>query len=500
MNSELFFIFEMANNHMGDVSHGIRIINELKEATRGFNFKFAIKLQYRNIPDFIHPDYRSRTDLKFIKRFSETALSWDDYKKIKDAIVNAGFTTMCTPWDEASVDKIIEHGYDYLKVPSCYLTDWPLGEKIAQFNLPLVISTAGEPLDEIDRVVSFYLHRKKTISIMHCVGEYPTPLKNLQLNQIDLLKKRYVNLPIGYSTHEDPDQIEAIKLAISKGATLFEKHVGVETDNYKLNAYSANPRQIKNWLQSAQTALEMCGIVGKRYHFSDIEKKTLGDLHRAVFAKTAIKQGDRIQLSDIFLSIPGTEGQLVANDMSKYASFHAKKDYIAKEPILWSEVEYDDQRLIVYSLVKEIKQVLHDSGTVIPGQLHLELSHHYGLSKFREFGSSTITVINRGYCKRVIVMLPGQKHPEQWHNLKDETYHLLHGEIDLTLNGELKKYVKNDVVIIPIKVRHGFIATKGSVIEEISSAYDQSDSHYTDSSITENNHRKTFITNWLELE
>ena len=45
MNSELFFIFEMANNHMGDVSHGIRIINELKEATRGFNFKFAIKLQ-----------------------------------------------------------------------------------------------------------------------------------------------------------------------------------------------------------------------------------------------------------------------------------------------------------------------------------------------------------------------------------------------------------------------------------------------------------------------
>src|SRR5438105_14771616 len=70
------FIFEMANNHMGSVEHGLRIITAMREASRGFPFAFAVKLQYRDIDTFIHPDYRERFDLKFVKRFSETRLSW----------------------------------------------------------------------------------------------------------------------------------------------------------------------------------------------------------------------------------------------------------------------------------------------------------------------------------------------------------------------------------------------------------------------------------------
>jgi sialic acid synthase SpsE len=82
----------------------------------------------------------------------------------------------------------VEHGFDYLKVASCSLTDWPLAEKIAATSLPLILSTAGEPFEEIDRIVSFYQHREKRIALMHCVGEYPTAEANLQLNQIDLLR------------------------------------------------------------------------------------------------------------------------------------------------------------------------------------------------------------------------------------------------------------------------------------------------------------------------
>src|ERR1700685_3409454 len=129
----------MANNHMGDVDHGKRIIRELKEACSGFDFRFAVKLQYRQLPDLIHPDFRGRTDLKFIKRFTETVLSWDDYRRLKDAIVEQGFLSICTPFDENSVDKVIEHGFDYLKVASCSLTDWPLAEKIATTSLPLIL-------------------------------------------------------------------------------------------------------------------------------------------------------------------------------------------------------------------------------------------------------------------------------------------------------------------------------------------------------------------------
>jgi sialic acid synthase SpsE len=177
MASPYLFIFEMANNHMGDVVHGERIVRELRSVCSDFDFRFAVKLQYRDLPNLIHPTFRHRTDLKFIKRFSETALTWEQYKRLKDTIVENGFIPICTPFDEVSVDKIVEHGFDYLKVASCSLTDWPLAEKIGSTKLPIILSTAGEDFEDIDRVVSFYQHRDKKVSILHCVGEYPTPVK-----------------------------------------------------------------------------------------------------------------------------------------------------------------------------------------------------------------------------------------------------------------------------------------------------------------------------------
>src|SRR6266699_1440555 len=153
------FIFEMANNHMGSVAHGCNIVAALQDACEGFPFHFAVKLQYRDVGTCIHPDYKNRYDLKFVKRFSETRLSWEEYKQLKDAIDGAGFTSICTPWDEISVDRIEEHGFDFIKVPSCYLTDWPLLERIAKSDKPIIGSSAGADLESIDKVVSFFRHR-----------------------------------------------------------------------------------------------------------------------------------------------------------------------------------------------------------------------------------------------------------------------------------------------------------------------------------------------------
>jgi hypothetical protein len=68
------FILELANNHMGDLQHGLRIIRDCHEAARPFRaeFRVAFKLQYRHLESFIHLDYAGRSDLKYVKRFSET--------------------------------------------------------------------------------------------------------------------------------------------------------------------------------------------------------------------------------------------------------------------------------------------------------------------------------------------------------------------------------------------------------------------------------------------
>jgi sialic acid synthase SpsE/mannose-6-phosphate isomerase-like protein (cupin superfamily) len=474
------FILEMANNHMGSVEHGIRIVKEMAEAVKGLEGRFGIKLQYRHIESFIHPDYAKRTDLKFVKRFSETALSWDQFKQLKDAIVDNGFLSVCTPWDEVSVEKIAEHGFDVIKVPSCYLTDWPLLEAMGKTTMPVVISVAGESLLEIDRVVAFFVHRKRDLAIMHCVGEYPTPPENYQLNQIDLLRKRYKLITVGYSTHEPPEEMEAVKIAVAKGAMLFEKHVGVPTDKAPLNAYSANPAQVRRWAQSAQAALVMCGVKDERYKFSEKELTTLGDLKRGVFAKTDLPAGKVITTKDVFLAIPSQAGQLVANNLSKYCDYKLTEAVPAKAPVLAAKVSGKDRRVTV------------------PGQLDLEISHHYGIERFPEFGSMVITVVNRTYCKRLILLVPKQTHPEQWHEIKDETYHILYGEIDVHLDGKLQKLKKNDVLNIPINVRHELYTLKGAIIEEISSVYEPGDSYYTDRTINENPNRKTLVSHWID--
>lgn len=483
---------------MGDTAHGVRIIRELREACKGFDFRLAVKLQYRNLPELIHPKYRKRSDLKFVKRFTETALSWEDYRLLKDAIVENGFISICTPFDEVSVDMVVEHGFDYLKVASCSLTDWPLAEKIATTRLPLILSTAGAPLEDVDRIVSFHQHRDKRLSLMHCVGEYPTPNERLQLSQIDVLRRRYSNVDVGYSTHEAPEQLDAVKMAIAKGATLFEKHVGVGTSHYPLNAYSASPAHVRLWLEAARTAVEMNGVEGKRHEFSASEQKALGDLKRAVFATTAIEAGRILQNTDICLALPSREGQLTASDLSKYTEYRTLRPLAPGDAILQEDVSATDTRSLVHGIIRDVKALLKTSAAVVPAQLELEISHHYGLERFREAGAAMITVINREYCKRLLLLLPGQWHPEHWHRAKDETFHILYGEIELVLEGKKRTCVTNDVIVIARGAKHEFRSATGAVIEEVSSTHARNDSGYTDPAIAMNAQRKTYVTNWMD--
>ena len=92
------FVFDMANNHMGDVEHGMRIIRELHSATAEFDFPCAVKFQYRDLDTFIHPEYKSSFEFKYVKRFQETRLSDDELLQLKQEVDKLGFVSVCTPF------------------------------------------------------------------------------------------------------------------------------------------------------------------------------------------------------------------------------------------------------------------------------------------------------------------------------------------------------------------------------------------------------------------
>jgi sialic acid synthase SpsE/mannose-6-phosphate isomerase-like protein (cupin superfamily) len=409
-----------------------------------------------------------------------------------------GFTAICTAFDQESVDLIEEHDFDIIKIASCSFTDWPLLERIACSDKPIIASTAGIPLQDIDKVVSFFEHRKKDFALMHCVAQYPTPDSALQLNQIDLLKSRYPQIRIGYSTHESPDETDSVKVAIGKGVTLFEKHVGLPATGIGLNDYSANLEQARRWLESAQTAFEMCGVSNRRAEFSKAELSSLRSLQRGLFAKQAFRKGERIPHNAVFAAIPTLEGHVTANDLSKYTELVAKEDIEAYEPLLTSNTSARNVRDDVYKIVQDVKQLLLKSGVTIPSQVDLEVSHHYGIDRFSEFGLTMLTVVNRAYCKKLIVLLPGQKHPTQYHEQKEETFHILYGEVDVELNGTARRLRTGETVTVEKKVHHFFGSETGAVIEEISSTHHADDSFYIDPVIAHNENRKTLLTYWFD--
>jgi len=497
LSDKPLFILEMANNHMGDVEHGVKIIREFSKITKEFNFNFAFKFQFRDIDSYIHPDYKKNTDIKYVKRFQETRLSEKEFMKLKKEVERYGYISICTPFDEKSVDLIDKLNFAIIKIGSCSFTDWPLLERIVASNKPIIASTGGTSLDELDRVVAFFQHRNKKFALMHCVGEYPTKEENLQLNQIDFLRKRYEKVVVGFSTHEEPDNLLPVQLAIAKGASIFERHVSIKSKKYEMNAYSSTPEQIRCWLKAAKRSIQINGIKGAKASHKEKEMLDLRQFKRGMFANCDIKKGEIID-TNVFYAFPNRDKQLLANDKSKYNVFVAAKDIKKNEPII--HVKLIEQRGKILSIVKRLGKLIKESNIIVPYKVDLEISHHYGVEKFDKYGLSMITVINRDYCKKLLLMLPGQHHPIQYHKKKEETFLIAYGVFTITLDGKKQIYKRGDVITVKPGVRHSFYTKTGGVFEEISSTHFLNDSFYQDKIINNNKHRKTFISFWRDVD
>lgn len=492
-------IFEMANNHMGSVDHGLAIIDAFADVATDFpEFRYALKLQYRDLPTFIHPAMTHRMDVGYIKRFQETRLDRSAFDQLIARARARGLLTMATPFDERSVHVIEEQALDFIKVASCSFGDWPLLERIARTERPIIASTAGVSTDVVDTVVSFFQHRDKSFALMHCVAEYPTANGQAQLNRIDFLRHRYAGVPIGFSTHEPPGETALIAMAIAKGATLFEKHVAVPTAEWPANAYSVTPDQMRQWLDAARQARLICGAAAGEAAARPQEIESLQRLRRGVFLKRPMAAGESVGDADVYFAFPVQDGQVTANDWSKYSRFTVAQAVEQDAPLMQAQCREDNRRAVVRSIAGRVRTLLQEGHITVPGGVDLEISHHYGMDRFDEYGLTMFTIVNRGYCKKLLVSLPGQAHPEQYHRQKAETFHVLYGEIELQLDGVPRRCVAGDIVNIEPGVRHAFRTTTGAVIEEISSTHIADDSFYTDDAIQRNPERKTWLTYWME--
>ena len=242
----------------------------------------------------------------------------------------------------------------------------------------------------------------------------------------------------------------------------------------------------------------MCGTESDRHVSSCQELSDLHSLRRGAYARTTIANGNPVGMPDIFFAIPTVKEQLTANDFSKYTEYVTQDAIQANAPILCPQVQKVDNRAKVNEIVQQARKFIKKSRLPLPGQVDLEISHHYGLARFSETGAILLSIVNREYCKKLIVMLAGQNHPAHFHKLKEETFHIQFGEIIMRLDGEEKTCRAGDLILVPRGAQHSFSTKNGVIFEEISSTHYVNDSYYLDEAITQNKHRKTLLTYWME--
>jgi len=282
-------------------------------------------------------------------------------------------------------------------------------------------------------------------------------------------------------------------MAVAKGAVSFEKHVGIPTEEFSLNLYSSDLEQTRAWLAAARDAKLACGELTARYKPTDEERNSLLALQRGAFLKAGIKKGQNITLGDVFFAFPPSEGQITAANFSKYDEIVAIEDLEQGQEIRPENVCVTNTKQQLMDVATEVMSLVDRSGVIVPQKFELEISHHYGLEHFRDYGLSMITLVNREYCKKILICLPNQKHPEQYHKLKEETFNVLYGELELRLDGRPYNLKVGDVVTVLPEQRHEFVSYDGAVLEEISSTHHVDDSYYTDAKISANYNRKSIV-------
>ena len=328
---ENLFVLELANNHWGSLERGKQIVREFARVVKNNKVKAAIKLQFRDVDNFIHKHHKSEgagqelTSLKkrsrYIQKTSKTKLSYDEFKELIEYIRQHDCIPMSTPFDEKSVDWCVEMNLPIIKIASSDINDWILLNKIAKTKKPVIISTGGANDKQIDDVIKFFMNRNIPIAVNHCVSKYPSEDDELELNQIDYLKSKYPNLTIGLSTHEYHDWHTSMHISYAKGARTWERHIDIpyppDHEQKEVSSYCSLPHQVDDWFKAFHLAKKMCGTANNERRVIDEKESTyLESLYRGLYLKQDLKKGTKVELKHLYSAIPWLKesGQITSRD------------------------------------------------------------------------------------------------------------------------------------------------------------------------------------------
>jgi sialic acid synthase len=303
-DGDCYVIAEIGHNHQGSIDLCKKMFLEAKKSSAD-----AVKIQKRDNKNlytdiFYNSEYQSENSYGKTYGLHREALEFnkDQYIELKEYANSIGLVFFATPFDIASVDFLEDLEMPFYKIASADITNTPLIEYIAKKNKPIILSTGGSTLEDIDRAVNCILPFNKELAILQCSSCYPARPENINLNFIKVLLERYPNNIIGYSSHDNGIVISIGAYLL--GARIIEKHFTIDrTLKGTDHAMSLEPGgflKLVNGLKKVKLALGD----GKKIKYPEEEKPIL-KMQKKIVASKKISKGKIIKIEDLAFKSPG---------------------------------------------------------------------------------------------------------------------------------------------------------------------------------------------------
>ena len=316
MNGEgIYIIGEIGQNHNGSVDLANlltdMVARKIEDKLFGYNLKGmdAVKLTKRDLKHELSQSQMSRpynTPHSFGATYGEhrefLELSDEEHFEVYKHAKSNGLDFVETLCSENCLSLLRYFSPDYLKVASRDLTNLPLLNALAETKIPIILSTGMAGKRELEEGLEVVSKHHDNISILHCVSEYPTNPKNVNLNTIRYLQNHFGKYRIGFSDHTIG--ISTAIAAVAMGAQIVEKHITIDrrmkgTDQEG----SLGPDGLIRMVRDIRL-LEMSIGVEDMFIEESTQSARL-KLERSVATKRAISKGEVITEMDIHLLSPG---------------------------------------------------------------------------------------------------------------------------------------------------------------------------------------------------
>ena len=251
INSFTYIIAEAGVNHNGDINLAKKLIdiaaNTGADAIKFQTFK-ADKLAHKSLKKATYQIKESSLKENQYEMLKKLELSKSDHYILKKRAHERGIDFLSTPFDEESLNFLVELDVPFLKIPSGEVSNLPFLWKIAAKGKPMILSTGMSDLKEIEEALATINHAltnkkepknlkevfsqwdikkskkllKNKVFILHCTSQYPAQYEEINLLAMKTIAKQF-SLSVGYSDHSLDSHISIA--AVSLGASIIEKHL-----------------------------------------------------------------------------------------------------------------------------------------------------------------------------------------------------------------------------------------------------------------------------------